>query len=528
MEQFPAVWEREDHRHFRFLPTDHDDRAVPRHRGTRVRDPRSRICVPTRRALSTGGSRVWTGSGIPVGCYERRARGIPVARSWNLLGPGEPQAGYNFTGWTSSSGVYVFAPATNYTWVNVSAAGGAITAHYAATPLTAVVWLAAYPSQGGQIQFGPFTYNSGAIFSAPQGTYSVRAIPAPGFQFLTWAPGFMSTMTNFSESSNILVQYGDDYVTAVFSSVPVLQDSPRGSGSGYFEINGQPTTGPNISLPEVGNVTYQLEAFPSIDSTFSHWSVQNRKDAWIANLSAPLTSIQVNGSTTISPHFTAAPHRDSFHFVMNGQGVVSIDNAYNIPFTFPAALPIPAGTWYLSERPATGFTFAGFSTTGNVSVGIQHLLTLNSLADVENLAGVWVSWYSFIVEGNGTLTANFVPIAYPVTFIDFPYDAHASLLVVGTSSVTVIHAGKTAYLAPGDYTMALIGESVTGLRWFANSNLTFSPQHGYISTLTVGGSGTIYAVGSGGSGSGISHVYWPPAAAVNPVLGQNTSWVRKP
>jgi len=438
----------------------------------------------------------------------------------------DPKPGYNFTGWSATPGVYVFAPSTNYTWVNVTSAGGTLRAQYEATPLTATVWLAAYPSEGGQIQFGPFTYSSGAIFSAPQGTYSVRAIPAPGYQFLTWAPGFMSTMTNFSQASDVLVQYGDDYLTAVFSSTPILS-GPLPILKGTFAIDGQRVVG-SISLPQVGDQNCQLEALPTFNYTFSHWTVRNPRAAWIADPQAEITTVQVNWSTELYPHFVLTSARDSVTLGGTAGGILTVDDTVSAQFGYSVTVPFAPGTWYLSYQSDPGYTFSGWSTTGGVSVQTNYVYTMNTLADLENLAGTWVPWYAMNVSGPGTLTADFTPTVHPVTFIDFPYDSHLSLLVVGTDSVTIIHAGKTAYLPSGVYTIALFGGSLAGLRWFANSNLTFSPQRGYVTTLTVDGSGTIYAVGSAGSGSGIAHVYWPPTHGLSPTLGGTPTVTRKP
>ena len=400
-----------------------------------------------------------------------------------------PKPGYNFTGWSASPGVYVFAPATNYTWVNVSSSGGTVQAHYQATPLTATVWLTAYPSQGGQIRFGASTFGSGAVFVRDQGSYAVQAIPAPGFQFVTWAPGFMSTMSDFSESSFVLVQYGSDYLTAVFSSVPVLHSGGTGAGGG-FAINGHDVVG-SISLPQVGNVVYQLEAVTNPGYIFSHWSVHNAGEVWIADLGAAITSIQVNGSTTVTAHFVRSSTAESVSFVAHG-GTILFDATDS--FSGKSKISVTPGTYYLAETPSAGRTFTGWSTTGDVSVGTAYTLTANTLADVENLAGTWTAWYSVTVSGVGTLTARFGELTHPVTFIDFPFDSHLSVTLASGSTTRVIHAGDTVFVEPGVYTLVLTGGSIAGLHWFANSNLTFAPARGATTTLTVTGSGTIYAV----------------------------------
>jgi hypothetical protein len=401
----------------------------------------------------------------------------------------DPKPGYNFTGWSWSPGVYVFAPGTNYTWINVTTTNASLTAHYAATPLTTTVWLAAYPSQGGQIQFGGFTFGSGVVFGAAPGTYSVRAIPAPGYSFVNWAPGFVSTMSDFANQSHVLVQYGNAYLTAVFASTPVLRIGPHGAGGG-FAIDGRAVLG-NVSLPQVGNVTHQLEALPNPGYVFSNWTVGNPNVAWVANATSPLTSIQVNGSAAVTPHFVRSTASASVGFAASGGSI-----AFNGGAAMSGAhsLAVTPGTFVLAEVASAGSAFLGWSTTGGVSVTTTYVLTTTSIADVENFAGEWVAWYSLTVAGNGTVTAHFGATVHPVTFLDFPYNTHLSVTLTRGGVTTTIRAGQTLELRPGVYAMTLTGGSISGLRWFANSNLTFSPTHGASVTLTVTGSGTIYAV----------------------------------
>jgi hypothetical protein len=401
-----------------------------------------------------------------------------------------PKPGYNFTGWSSSAGVYVFAPATNYTWINVSSSGGTVSASYSPTPFGATVWLAAYPAQGGLIQFGSHTYGNGAVFTTHQGTYSVEAIPAPGYEFVTWAPGFMSTMTEFTVASYVLVQYGSDYLTAVFSASPTLLVGGTGGG-GALAINGQEVFG-STTLPQVGNQVYQLEAITNPGFSFTHWTVENPGAAWVADLSSPLTSILVNGSTVVAPHFVHSSSPASLVAFTAHGGSISFDGLYTVTGTH--SLSVTPGTYYLAETPGAGDTFLGWSSTGGVTVGTNPVLVVNTLADLENLAGTWVFWYSVTVTGPGAISATFGGVTHPVTFIDFPFNPHLSVSISGGGLNRVIPAGDTATLPSGVYTMTLTGGTIPGVAWFANSNLTFAPSSGTTTTLTVTGSGTIYGV----------------------------------
>ena len=426
--------------------------------------------------------------------FQSSATEVPDGTSLSL-GPGiysieaNPSPGYNFTGWSATVGTYVFAPGTNYTWLNVSTTGGTVTAHYQATSLVATVWLASYPSQGGSIGFGPSTYASGAVFSVAPGTYPVRSLAAPGFQFLGWAPGFVATMTDYSNRSHLLVQYGNDYLTAVFSSTPDVRAGGSGAGGG-FALDQRPVVG-NVTLSQVGNLTYQLESVPNPGYTFSHWTVGNPARAWVADPTAATTSIQVNGSVTLTPHFVRSSATASVKFASRGGSL-----EFNVvdSFTGTNTVSVSTGTFEIAESPVAGEMFLGWRTSGQVQIGTTYVLTTVSMADVENLAGEWVPWYNVTVNGGGTVTAVFGPVTHPVTFIAFPFNSHLTVTLTRGGATTVLHAGQTAELRPGHYALTLGGGTIPGLQWFANSNLTFAPSTGATTNVTITGSGAIYAV----------------------------------
>jgi hypothetical protein len=402
----------------------------------------------------------------------------------------DPNPSYKFTGWSATSGVYVFEPSTNYTWINVTTSGGTLHANYRSTTLGASVWLDSYPSQGGTFVFANTTYSSGAVFGASIGTFPVRAVAAPGYRFVTWSPGFMSTMTNWSATSDVLLQHGNDYVTAVFSSVPVLT-VPHALAGGGFAIDGTHVVG-NVSLPQVGNLTYQLEAVTNPGFTFSHWTVSNPSHAWVASSTAAITSLQVNGSATVTPHFVGHPANASVGFTAHG-GSILFNSISTVTGT--GSVSVSPGTFVIAATAAAGKTFEGWNTTGSVHVGTAYVLTQRTSADVENSAGTWVAWYNVTISGSGTVTARFSDTTHPVTFIDFPFTATLSANITANGTSHIVAAGATVELPSGVYTLTLTGGTISGLRWFANSNLTFSPSAGSPTTLTVSGSGTIYAVG---------------------------------
>jgi Divergent InlB B-repeat domain len=411
----------------------------------------------------------------------------------------EPHPGYNFTGWKSSSpGIYLFTPESNYTWVNVTGVAGTITAEYSPSTYHTVVWLATYPSQGGRIEFNGHVHANGAVFRAPVGTYDVQAIPAPGYTFVTWGPGLMATMTNFSAHSSVLAQAANIYLTAAFSAVPVVTD---GSSHGAFSVNGQLVSS-SVSLPQVGNGMYVLEADPYPGYSFASWTVSNATSAWITNPSKAVTSFQLNGSVTISAQFRAEPESASLTFsAVGGTIVFDAIDSFSGHGTLDSLAP---GIYPVAAISDAGYQFAGWTTSGALTLDTFYWLNMNTHADVENLAGTWTPYRSVDLSGAGTLTAHFTRVHSPVTFIDFPYNSSASIqLYQGLSSKT-IYAGHTAGLAPGYYLVTYSGP-LTHLRWFATSNITVLFPGSRVTVIDVRGSGSLYVVselaGSHGAGN---------------------------
>ena len=324
---------------------------------------------------------------VPV--FQTSATNVANGRTMLLL-PGiysvqaNPDPGYNFTGWTWSPGIYVYMPSANYTWVNVTGSSGTLTAHYRSTSLESTIWLTAYPAQAGSIRFDSTLYASGAVFTVPQGTYAVEAIAAPGYQFVHWGIGFMSTMTNYSQTSYVLVQNGSDYLTAAFSADPVLTQGNAGHRGG-FAINGA-LVSHSIALPQIGNLVYQLEAIPKAGFVFTHWSVNNSSLAWIADLHAPMTSVQVNASANVTPHYAASKTAVSLGLFAHGGSIVF--NAIQTVQGHATFLTAP-GTYVVAESPLPGYAFTGWSTSGDLHLVTTYTLNSSSLADVENLAGTW-------------------------------------------------------------------------------------------------------------------------------------------
>jgi hypothetical protein len=61
----------------------------------------------------------------------------------------------------------------------------------------------------------------------------------------------------------------------------------------------------------------------------------------------------------------------------------------------------------------------------------------------ENVAGTW-SFYDLVsLSGSGGVIAHFSRTTHPVTFIDFPYNASATITVSAGGSSRTVDAGRT-------------------------------------------------------------------------------------
>jgi hypothetical protein len=429
------------------------------------------------------------------------------------LGPGiyslqaNPKPGYNFTGWsTHSRGLYIFTPESNYTWVNVTGPGGTIVAHYSPTTEMSTVYLFADPAGGGLIEFDHHLYPNGAVLTVPVGAYPVRAVPAYGYAFTTWGAGFMATMTDYRQSSIVLAQPSAIYLTAAFSSAPLVTNAAT---HGFFVLNGVRVTS-SASFPQVGDSSYVLEAVADPGYVFSHWTVGNPHDAWIASFRSPITSIQLNSSVHLGPVFVPEALTATMSFTAFGGSI-----QFNVVDTFRGHTTlgdVGAGTYEIAAQPRPGYQFEGWTTEGAISVRPFYWFNVSTMADVENLAGTWSFYYMVDVQGPGGLIAHFAPTTVPVTYINFPFDTDDLITIQGNMMSEPLGAGATTNLAPSLYLITYHGE-LSSFRWFGTNNLTvLSPTH-RSTWVRVMGSGTLYlvaeplssAAGAAGPAAGSPH-----------------------
>lgn len=390
-----------------------------------------------------------------------------------------PPAGYVFSGWSSTSSVYVFTPESNYTWANVTGAG-VVTAHYTASPVVGLVRVFDDPAQGGRVQLGGHLYASGTSIRLPVGAYPIVALPNATYAFDTWGALWSGTMSNFSRTSILLVQGGTTTVDALFNSTPIVTILP--SAGGTVALRGVQTSGA-VALPQVLNGNYPIAADPSPGFAFSGWTLSTPGKVSVLRLGSSITNLTVSGSGSITARFHAAP--TTFSLTLDSLGG---SFAFATSTTVSARLAlssVSAGNYTLVPLGTPSTAFVDWTATGAVKVVRSYVA--NALLE-------YLPSYTLDLTGNGTLTGHFAPRTFPVTFVDEPSSTGAVLSISGSGGTTVLFGGGTANLVAGAYTLALSGGRVTAPGWTATSNLTLGGASGLTVPVTVAGSGTIYAL----------------------------------
>jgi List-Bact-rpt repeat protein len=394
-----------------------------------------------------------------------------------------PSPGYNFTGWSVAGGLYIFAPHSNYTWINLTSSGGAtLTANFVPTAMYETVWLETVPTAGGTITFNGTTYLSGTVLTVRDGAYPVAANARAGYSFETWSYLWSASMSHFTATTEVVLQNGSGWVYALFRSTPAVALAVAGSGSGQIAFAGTVQTG-TVTLSQVEASTYPVVALPASGSFFAGWSVSNPANLSVADSTSPVTAVTVHRSGTLTATFTTGSAETiGFQAVGPGSILWNFNQLYSGSTTNSTVSP---GRYSIAPAPNVQATFEGWSTEGAVTV--DTLYSLNGI-------GEWVPRYDLNVSGAGNLTANFVNWTVPVTFVDDPSSTGTVATFTAGGVSVPIGGGTTASLRPGTYVVTVSGGLISTARWAGTSNLTLSATSGLSITVTVAGSGTLYAL----------------------------------
>ena len=175
---------------------------------------------------------------------------------------------------------------------------------------------------------------------------------------------------------------------------------PIPSGSGTITFNNKVYSGGQCELYQVG--TYNAIANPSSGWVFDSWSTGVASKIYIYNPSSSTTQVDVGGDGNLIAKFAALV---TFYTDPANTGSITVSGSGKGTGTYyhggqGAFDKISCTNCYtVTANPPSGYTFAGWRTTGSVSVS-------DSLQQTTGL----------VVNGPGTITAIFTQQSYSVTF----------------------------------------------------------------------------------------------------------------
>ena len=403
-----------------------------------------------------------------------------------------PDPGSGFAGWSVSGGAHVAAPFFPITWVNIkgTTSNVTITATYQSSASVANVEFLGVPSFGGTVELNGTPVAFGVPYHLAVGSYNLTATPAGGFTFATWLYVWSAMMSNFSANTRFSVETGYSTVAVLFNHTPTvtLDASPAAGGQVIFNGTAVPPGGSFSavqSLPQTGDGIYSIGAAVSPGYTFVGWSVNNSSRAQVTNVSSVRTTVLVNRTVTLVADFATVSSQSFLTVDEIGHGIVRFNGTMSTS-TRTMYGPLARGQYLIAEHPSAGSMFMGWNVSGDVSVAKLYVIQSVQMGKLD----VYVPTFSATVWGNGTLTADFAPLEYPVTFVDSPSVTGGVAIVNGTP----VYGGQTIELAPGAYSLSIEGGTGTGVTWFTTSNLTVASAQAPSTYLVVAGSGSLYAL----------------------------------
>jgi hypothetical protein len=382
-----------------------------------------------------------------------------------------PPPGYNFTRWTSTGpGVVVAASEFPDSWLVVTgnSTNETVTAWYTATTSQAQVIVQA--SGGGTVTFNGST-STYVYRLLPVGTYPVSATPGAGWTFSDWTWYGSVLLPDLRSSTNVSLENGTTYLTAVFAPLPA-----------NLTIRTTPSTGGTVSLfppARLANGTvvplstgfWSVTAVPATGFAFTGWSVNLSAAGWVSPATAADASLELNASVTLTAQFTAATLVSlSFHVFPVAGGTVEFNLGFYSDGTTNSS--VSNGSYDFQLAPAPGYSVLGAVTSGPVTISGSEIL----------VAGT-----------GGAVTASFSAIAptlYPVTFVSAPGNASTATL-----NGTPMAHGDTVWLIPGSYPISVttvVGDTFVG--WSSAGGVSESNATANTTTLVVTGGGTAFAI----------------------------------
>ncbi|MGB6442112.1 MAG: hypothetical protein WBF81_02310 [Thermoplasmata archaeon] len=395
-----------------------------------------------------------------------------------------PAPGTLFERWSVVSGGAGAALASTNTpvsWIVVM--GGASTVGvvvvYAATAAQVVVRLSGFGNGTVSLDgnptgpYNPTTGFSTTTLEMAPGTYPAVASPSAGWTFLGWTYNVSASMVDFNASTSVSFLPGNASLTADFGADLTTLVSP--GTAGQLSFNGVGPLG-NDTNTSVLRGSYKIDALPFGLQRFEGWTVSNPTNLSVTSPAYPITYVQVNGPGNVTVDYATSTGL-----------TLTIDNSPsdggNVSFNYQLVTgastvntSVTTGAYLVSPLPNVGWelnTSHPWTTSGPISE-VSGILTVTGT--------------------DGVLTANWVQVGYPVSFVTGS-GADVSALFNGVAPA--VRSGGTILLPVGRYTLEDVeGTNATFVRWVGTLNVAVGNDLLASTNVTVRGPGVLFAVAS--------------------------------
>ena len=350
-------------------------------------------------------------------------------------------------------------------------------------------------SGGGSAYFLSRAYpGGGSVSNLTPGEYSLSAIPLNGSYFSSWGTtGSVTVLDPLSPYTSIDIQ-GDGSVTPIFAS-SVTQTKvtfvDHTASAGKIEVvagqlfgTGLGSTYGNGSTASLAPGVYSIMALPTPGYNFTGWALNTTNAAMVAAPDLPYTLLTVDASAVSGSQVELSATFASTYFTGNlaievyqGQGEVRLTTLGSQFTTGYETYQTGVGNYTVVERPAAGWTFAGWGSTSGI-----RMITFGSTSN-------------FVLEGTqtyyGIVAAFFSPA---VKIVDSP--TSGGEVALASQGDLPQPSGLTYLMSPGTYTLAAAPNSTYVFSsWSVSSPAALwitSPSRA-ITNLVVNESGTVTA-----------------------------------
>ncbi len=392
-------------------------------------------------------------------------------------------SGYNFAAWsvgTGSSSVSVASNESMVTWLTVSGGDTTAVINVIFTVTSGITTVNVTTLGGGTVWLNGAGLSGSENVIEHAGTFTLAAIPTPGWEFDNWSFGISSVTIDFNASTNVSFVPGVASITATFAAnVTTFVNS---TADGRVLLN---EIGPllNRTTSWLAPGGYPLDALPFGHYVFYDWQVSSPSALWVMSPKFPITTVEVNSTGTITAVFRSALSVN-LTLVNNPAAGGRIDfNGQMISGATTLNTTLTNGTYLLRYFPTPGDLWVGWSLKGPLS-----------MPDADYL----------VVKGSGgTITANFKTALYAVSYVTEGSGGSLSLKVNGQT----VQSGGTVYLPLGKYPLLPEpGANTTFLKWVASGHMYVGNQLKPTTNLTVDGAGTLAGITDPFSLTGVTAV----------------------